>query len=258
MLSRILYFVPHGEAMSALFRDSRHTVPAPCLLTALVRFFGLPAGDRKKFKEQMIPPRAAGGANAAIATDPSRYIMEKHRSDFRVYLQGGNLGAILSRITDAFAASISSDPRISAAADAEWVELPDLHDFMARRVFGAVTDVVFDEAFARVCPTLYEDFWAFYEVLPLLLLGIPRWMLPSIWAARDKMHHNFIVWRRWCEAQTPGGAAGAPAGDGGGGGDDIFDPVWGTAMTRRLSKIYEGLGFSDKGVAAAMLSYFSV
>jgi hypothetical protein len=245
MMDRMLYFVSHGESMQALFRDSKHTVPAPCLLSALVLFFGCPEEDAVVFKKQDLEKPNPAHTSGYRGTDPSRHVMELHRDDFKVYLQGQNLSRIMARIDDIFAKSISSDPTIKTD---EWTEFPDLHAFMATRMFDAVTRTVFGDGILEVCPDLYDDFWAFYEALPTLLLKVPRWMNPKIWAARDKMHEDFIRWRHWGEAQ-PGGDSESL---------DVFDPIWGTAMSRRLSKIYEDIGFSEKGVAAAMLSYFSV
>lgn len=247
MIDRLLYFVSHGETMQALFRDSRHTVPAPSLLSALILFFGLPQEDARKFKQQNLQKPDPAQSAGFRGTDPSRHVMELHRDDFKVYLQGQSLGHMMARIDEKFAASISSDPRIKPG---EWAVFPDLHGFMATRMFEAVTRTVYGDGFLEVCPNLYDDFWAFYEALPMLLLKVPRWANPKIWAARDKMHDDFIQWRRWGE-QQPGNQKGS-------GNTELFDPVWGTAMSRRLSEIYEEIGCSETGVAAAMLSYISV
>jgi hypothetical protein len=125
-------------------------------------------------------------------------------------------------------------------------------------MFEAVTRVVFGEGLLRVCPDLYRDFWAFYAALPTLLLKVPRWLNPGVWAARDKMHQNFIDWKRWCEAQPEKETDAGGGGGGGGEKDEVFDPIWGTNMTKRLVRVYADIGLSEKGVAAGLLSYLSV
>jgi hypothetical protein len=102
----------------------------------------------------------------------------------------------------------------------------------------------------RLCPTLYEDFWDFYAALPYLLVRYPRWLAPRSWAKRDKMHAHLARWRDWCNAHGDKKAEEAS--------DDVFDPIWGSAVTRRLVRIYEDLGLSDKAISAAILSFFSV
>jgi len=246
MLDRVLYFVPHGDAMQALFKDSRHLVPAPCLLSALTLFFGLPQEDATIFRTQDLQKSDPALTSGFRGLDPSRHVMELHRDDFKAYLHGYNLSRLMSKIDDIFAESISDPGMVTD----QWAEIPDLHAFMATRIFEAVTRTIFGDGFLAVCPTLYDDFWAFYEALPTLLLKVPRWMNPKVWAARDKMHENFIRWRQWGQSQQEWGLTQDES--------DIFDPVWGTVMSRRLSKIYEDIGFSEKGVAAAMLSYMSV
>ncbi|KAK3305828.1 cytochrome P450 [Chaetomium strumarium] len=264
MMDRILYFVPHGEAMQSLFRDSRHAVPAPALLTALTIFFGLPKEDVRRFKQHDTTKPIAGPGQRSTtpptgfaAVDVSRHAMEQHRLDFRVYLQGQSLQRIMARVLDEFAGSISSsfvDGDGVRIGDG-WTEFPDLHAFVATRMFEAVARVVFGDGLLRVCPDLYRDFWAFYEALPMLLLKVPRWLNPGIWAARDKMHRNFIDWKRWCAAQSE-----LERGDGDVGreDDEVFDPVWGTHMTKRLVRVYADIGLSEKGIAAGLLSYLSV
>jgi len=246
MVDRILYFVPHGDPVLALFKDSRHMVPAPCLLSALTLFFGMPKEDEEKFRTQKIEKSTVAIAPGATAVDPSRHVMEQHRAGFRISLHGSNLNLVMARVTDRYIESIASDAKIKTD---EWSEVPDLHDFMATRIFEAVTRVIFGDGMMKVCPDIYKDFWAFYEALPTLLLKVPRWMNPGSWAARDKMHQNMIKWRHWCERQPRTETVSE---------DDIFDPIFGMAMTRRLSEVYQDIGLGEIGVAAAVLSYFSV
>ncbi|KAK4237564.1 hypothetical protein C8A03DRAFT_34466 [Achaetomium macrosporum] len=195
--------------MQFLFRDSRHAVPAPALLTVLTLFFGLPKEDAD---HRTGTTGLDGTLSGFAAVDVPRQVMEQHRVDFRVYLQGQNLQRIMRCVLDKFGESI------------------------------AVTRVVVGEGLLAVCPDLCRDFWAFYEALPTLLLKVPRWLNPAVWAARDKMHQNLIYWRRWCKAQTESET------DGDGGDDAVFDPVWGTHMTKWLVRVYENLGLSEKGL----------
>ncbi|KAF4435541.1 nacht and ankyrin protein [Fusarium austroafricanum] len=95
-----------------------------------------------------------------------------------------------------------------------------------------------------------EDFWNFYKAFPNISKGLPRWLVPSSYQARDEMHKSFDRWRTWCSENYNWDN------------DELcdaeYEPIWGTQYVRKMIQRHEALGLSDNGVAVVMLGYFFV
>ncbi|KAF4342255.1 Nacht and ankyrin domain protein [Fusarium beomiforme] len=232
-----------GKQIEGLFRDSRGLLPTPSLADALSIFFGLSGKDLEVFNHNRISKYESTVGFHTDHPDTSRRIMEHQKQDFAIYLQGKNLSLVMERFINNVESELSRVPRIGD----DWVNIPDLFSFVSGLIFRANLEALYGEKILQVCPNFCQDFWAFYEGFPYISQGLPRWLAPSSYKARDKMHENFDTWRTWC--------------------DDNFDwnnqdlcnaeyePVWGTQYIRRMVQRHKALGLSRSGVSAAMLGY---
>lgn len=176
--------------------------------------------------------------------DSSRRIIEHQRKDFLVYLRGNNLRSILHR----FLGNLTKQVLIEDVTSSEWIDIPDMYGFMISRLFRAEVKALYGEHIFTVCPTFGEDFWAFYEALPTIAKGLPRWLSPSSYQARQKMLDNFQKWRTSCRESCNLKNTDLS--------DAEYHPTWGTQYIRRMVERHEDLGFTDDGISTAMLGYF--
>ncbi|KAK3934402.1 cytochrome P450 [Diplogelasinospora grovesii] len=102
----------------------------------------------------------------------------------------------------------------------EWAYIPDLYKFITTRIFRAEVEALYGERVFAVCPSFCEDFWAFYDAFPTCNENFD-------WDDKDLYNVK-------------------------------YEPVWGTQYIRKMVKRHEDLGFSDAGIASAMLGYLFV
>ena len=76
----------------------------------------------------------------------------------------------------------------------EWTELSDFWYFVQTLIFPASTETLFGSFFLSLNPTLTEDFWEFDRSVPTLLKGLPCWLSPRAYKARDKMLRAVKKW----------------------------------------------------------------
>jgi hypothetical protein len=172
--------------------------------------------------------------------------MEHQRKDFVRFLQGQNLRSVVERFTNSLVSELSPAAGISH----DWVIVADLFDFMANRILRANVEALYGENILKVCPTFCEDFWAFYRAFPAVSRGLPKWLVPSSYKARDKMRDNFHEWRVWCHRNFDWSDGRLY--------DAEYEPIWGSQYVRRMVIKHEDLGFTDDGVATVLLGYFFV
>ncbi|KAG7038291.1 Nacht and ankyrin domain protein [Colletotrichum scovillei] len=233
-----VYFAFPGEATKDLFRSSRDLVPAPSLLDALTVFFGL-TSDREIFQHDNISAFEIPLGEHTSHPDPSRRIMEHQRKDFATYLNGEHLGSVMTTFTDIFTKSLWPEADESRGA----IALPDLYLFIRNRIFRAEVEALYGEHIFSICPSLCDDFWAFYDAFPVISRQLPQWLFPAHYSTRRKMLLNLHIWRTWCNS-----ASERTSNDG---------LIWGTSYIRRMVQRHEDLGFSDDGISSVMLGYLT-
>ncbi|KAL5603802.1 hypothetical protein FOVSG1_006552 [Fusarium oxysporum f. sp. vasinfectum] len=234
-----------GKQIEALFRRSSSLVPTPSLFDALTIFFGLSGRDIHIFNHDRISTYEASVGFYMDHPDVSRRIMEHQRRDFVHYLQGRNLVFVMERFKN-----LASELSAASEVGPGWGHIPDLFSFLSNLILRANVEALYGEHLLRVCPTFCQDFWNFYKAFPNISKGLPRWLVPSSYQARDEMHQNFERWRTWCSENYDREN------------DELHDvkyePIWGTQYVRKMIQRHEALGLSNNGVAVVMLGYFFV
>jgi hypothetical protein len=232
------YFAMPGEQVRYLFKTSTNLVPTPSLLDALTTFFGLPTQDAATLRQK---PEFS---SVTAPLDLSRQIMQQQRRDFAHYLQGPNLELIIKR----FASNLLREFDLRRLDESGWVHFRDLYGYMTSMIFRAEVEALYGEHIFQVCPTMNEDFWNFYESLPIIAKKAPKWLAPSSYAAQRKMQDNFSKWRIWCTMHSHPGM----------GKYSEYEPLWGCRYVRAMVDRFDGLGFSPTGVATAMFGFLFV
>ncbi|WDK17159.1 hypothetical protein CGRA01v4_08442 [Colletotrichum graminicola] len=248
-LSTILYVLP-GEGVRSLFRASKDLLPVPGIFDALTVFFGLTPADYHVFNHEHISAFEAKKDKrySTFHEDPSRRIMELQRHDFITFLHGENLRVVM----DEFSLNLGQLFRShhSHVPPSEPVNLPDLYVFLRDSIFRAEVEALYGKHMFAICPSLCEDFWAFYEAFPVISRGSPRWLYPAQYLSRDKMLHNLDKWRRWCNSSSHQEDEEL--------GNSVSSPIWGTQYVKNMVRRYEGLEFSDAGASSVLLGFLFV
>ena len=76
----------------------------------------------------------------------------------------------------------------------QWVEYPDLTDFLQRQLFKAATGSLCGPYIFSLNPNFSDDFWEYISHLPTLAKGFPRWWNPGAWKARDRCLAAITKW----------------------------------------------------------------
>lgn len=113
-----------------------------------------------------------------------------HSRTARQHLAGIKGSQLGERYLGLLSRNISADTNIQS----EWLELPDLFVFIQKLVFFAATETICGSSILSLNPTLFEDFWKFYQSIPVLLKSLPRWLCPEAYRRRDRM---LIAMKRW-------------------------------------------------------------
>jgi hypothetical protein len=246
-----VYLAVPGEQVRRLLRSSRHLVPCPSLEDALTVFFGLPELDLRIFDHQIITQFEGLTALKTNFSDPSRRIMAHQRADFAFYFQGRHLQAMATRFLTNLNTNLREGPALSQKPTSQkTTDLCDMYSFLFRHIFRAEVCALYGETIFTVCPNFCEDFMTFYDGIPIISMGMPKWLFPSTYDARKKMLENFKAWRMICHAKFN------PAKH-----DEqgvAYEPVWGSECIRKMVKRHEDLGCSDDGIASIMLGYLFV
>ncbi|KAJ0137844.1 hypothetical protein HZ326_19177 [Fusarium oxysporum f. sp. albedinis] len=238
------YLVSPGDQAMWLLKSGRQTVPTPSLLYAFQTFFGLHREDLKVFEHNNISTAEARLGFSTSHQDPSRRIMEHQRRDFRLHLHGPGLNSIISR----FLAILKSEMFQKTAIGNDWVEVPDLYTFVVSKVFRSEVEALYGQHIFTTCPSLEGDFWTFYDAFPRISLGLPRWLSPSSYRARDRMLESFRLWRMSCEKSR---RINDPTIH-----NSEYDPVWGSQSTQRMLRRFVDLGLTEDGLDTAMFGFF--
>lgn len=246
LIGREIYLAMPGKQIEGLFRRSSSLVPTPSLFDALSIFFGLSGRDVNIFNHDRISAYESNVGSYTDHPDASRRIMEHQRQDFAHYLQGRNLAFVMER----FKKNLSSELSAASEIGHDWDRIPDLFNFLSNCILRANAEALYGEHLLKICPTFCQDFWAFYKAFPDIARGLPLWLAPSSYQARDKMHRNFDHWRTWCSDNFDWDNQELC--------DVEYEPIWGTQYVRKMVQRHQALGFSNNGVAVVMLGYFFV
>ena len=174
------YLVSDAAHFDLLLRGARNLNSTPGIILVLRNMFGLPkeAGDFYAEDNSGIAATPIPGSQVA---PHNRIAHLRHGAAARL-LYGPHLRNMTDRFIKNFTKQIDDYKDIGS----EWVEYPDLVDWLQRFTFQAATTSLMGHHVFRFNPNFSDDFWEFMYYLPTLMRGYPRWMNPSAWKARER------------------------------------------------------------------------
>lgn len=159
----------------------------------------------------------------------------------RQHTTGASLDYLDKRVFETLRRSIGQ--ALSPQAGSTWMEIPDLYAFFEHHVTTAIAETLLGSAIVQSYPRFIEDLWIHIEYTDHFFLGLPRFLIPKAYAARDRLLNNIRHWSRKSQSLRQQNAV-----------DTCWDAVAGSALLQEREKLYgEMPGHDEHGRAAQTL-----
>lgn len=127
------------------------------------------------------------------------------------------------------------------------VQHPDLLEFFERDFALSVVKATCGTLLEKRNPNFAQDLAAYARVTPSLAKGLPRWVSPKAYAARDRVFENIKGWHKVARENFKSSCVDV---------DGDADPFWGSEFIRSRQKMFEGFkGFDADAAAASDLGF---
>ncbi|KAL9123060.1 MAG: hypothetical protein Q9187_000387 [Circinaria calcarea] len=235
------YLVSAPEHFTTLLKASRSLTPKPGIAITMENMFGTPSGAVNLYR--------ADDSGIAPKPLPGTEVRPEHRIYYHQHLAAHKYlsGRPLQQMTERFMAILSRDLDGDGRITHDWKALPDLYTFWQNRVFRSATEALFGPHLLSLNPTFTEEFWMYISATPTLLKGLPRWMIPSAYRARDRVLESIKKWHRFAREHSDYTKTGP---------DDVeWDEYWGS----KYLKVRQNFGramdaMNDNALAAEDLA----
>ncbi|KAL2194105.1 cytochrome P450 [Corynascus similis CBS 632.67] len=231
-----LYYIPHGEAVQAMFKHSRDLSMKPIILLAMRDQLGMLPADVAVFE------RDGSGDSAKPLDgwehmDPARRVFYNQHRDLNAMLNGAALDGIMARFAVNYTTYLRATPLVGG--EGQWTKLPDLYAFLQDAMFHAACRSLLGEHLFELCPDLSRDFWEFDRHMLTYLRRTPRWMAPRAYAARDRVLASLRKWSEHARQTLPYDYPSLR--------EVEYEPVWGSRLMRARAEMFDSAGFSLDG-----------
>ncbi|KAF2753076.1 cytochrome P450 [Pseudovirgaria hyperparasitica] len=142
--------------------------------------------------------------NSGVAPNPIPGTNVKHRVFYHQHLSAHRFltGHNLKRMTERFVDFLSEECYQDRSIGEDWIDMPDLFDFWKTRVLCAAVKALFGTWILKLNPSFQEDFWTYVNATPTLMKGIPRFLAPGAYAARDRVFESIKIWHRYASEHS--------------------------------------------------------
>ena len=224
------YVLSGPENVAAYFKESRDLCTTRRQMVMVQNVFGFPGHllhilvPQKPHLKSMSPP----------GEDVESLV---HRS-INIGLSGAHLDGLAARFQEYLIKQVED---LESEIGSDWTAYPDLTSFVEKQVFEAAIRSTFGTYILSVNPTLAEDFWSHSRFIGTIVLGLPRWLNPAAYRARDKMLENVKRWQKYaaenCDIATLG--------------DVDWEPYYGSKFGRDRQSFLTKRGITDETARAA-------
>ncbi|XXH04103.1 Low molecular weight phosphotyrosine protein phosphatase [Hypoxylon texense] len=220
------YVVSGPEAVTAFFKNTRDLSTTSRGVTIIQNAFGCPAHLAHHFKPRYSPDGTPDEVEQAI-----------HRG-----VQAGLSGPQLEILANRFQIALLN--KIEASRQDignDWTEVPDLCDLVQKYVIESVIYTFFGPYMISLNPHIVEDFLEFNDYIRLLFMGMPRWLIPKAYKARQRMVDSIQRWQKHArENCDPVGLANVD-----------WEPYYGSKFIRERQTLLTRRGILDETARAA-------
>ena len=225
---------PHQNEV--LLRSTKDLSNKPNVMLVVKTLFGIPQNALKWY--------AADDSGTAVKPLPEsttkpedRIFFHQHHSSHK-YLTG----RALNLMTERFVASFSSQVE-NAAFGQEWTDMPGFWAFFRVLMFRASIEALYGPHLLRISPGLPEDFWEWDHYATTLLKGLPRWMIPKAFGARQRALDAIRKWHAFAKEHEDFTNVSAAAPE--------WEPYWGAKIFKARQLYMSKMHFMDAEATAA-------
>ncbi|KAG7002111.1 hypothetical protein G7Y79_00029g064070 [Physcia stellaris] len=190
-----MYIVSGSDNIVTLFKSSRSMSTKPGMIIALRNIFGTSA--------KTIPFYASDDTGMCTKPYPGSTCRVEHRIIYyqqraaHQHLTGPGLLSMAERYMKILAQQFSD---LNLGED--WTDFADLYEFLQIQVAKASIEAMCGKHILRLNPTFIEDLWAFDRSVGTLLKGLPRWLCPRQYSARDKILSGIKKWHAFAHMHS--------------------------------------------------------
>ena len=148
------------------------------------------------------------------------------------FLSGPNLKVLTKRYVDSL-----MDGSALGDIGKEWIHMPDLACFIRDAAFRAGTEALFGTTIFSLTPNLCDLFWNFEYYMRVLSFGLPRWLVPRAYLARDRMIQAMESSHRYACKHSSSSIRGD---------DPDWDSIFGSRYRKRRDAFFSGTEFGDE------------
>lgn len=135
-----------------------------------------------------------GTLDPLIAPDSSRadersQIENAHTILPRKYLSG----PYLDSLSDVYILALRRT-LLERIHEKTWIRIEDLWTFFQQVTTVATMECLFGSVLLQQNPDFMGDYWAFDNSAEDYVRGFPRFLVPSTYATRDRLHENLMTW----------------------------------------------------------------
>ena len=190
-----MYIVSGSDNIVTLFKSSRSMSTKPGMIIALRNIFGT--------SPKTISFYASDDTGMSTKPYPGSTCRVEHRIIYyqqnaaHQHLTGPGLLSMAERYMKVLAEQLS-DLKLGE----DWTDFADLYEFLQIQVAKASIEAMCGKHILRLNPTFIEDFWAFDRSVGTLLKGLPRWLCPRQYSARDKILSGIKKWHAFAHMHS--------------------------------------------------------
>ncbi|KAK4171530.1 cholesterol 7-alpha-monooxygenase [Triangularia setosa] len=233
-LGKDVYLIHDRETIRKVIKHQTLSSPMDLYIFSLKYMFGMPKRGLDAYRKDDSGPlsKPYHGSNVA-PQDRIDYML--HENFIRQW-SGPHHSTTTQRFKRALVARFDS-----VGLDNQWEPVDDLYDMMAKRVSAALTESIFGPSLLRLNPNFIDDLWKYDDVVPYLVRGFPRWLMPAPYRIRDQLRGQIEKWYAYARENFTADSIEAD-GDG--------DPYWGSEFVRHFQKMLSESGHDDAMLSA--------
>jgi hypothetical protein len=141
--------------------------------------------------------------------------------------------ASLDELVPRFAQNVEKWCEAQSGIGTEWVERPDLFQFVREIIFSCSVDALFGDSLRDLNPNLFSDFFEYDDQINKLAMPTPDWTKRSVIKARNRCHAAMVKWRNNAVEKSKD----IPIDEDN---EPPWNDIWGLTALRRRTKLYDG------------------
>lgn len=223
------YVISGPESVAAYFKESRDLSNSTRNVIIMEKAFGCPRHLLHQFQS---------GAADQNSNDISVQVDQLIHKSVNMGLAGQDLEAVTTHFQEHYTEHLMQS---AAELGNDWVQCEDICSLVEDHVFESAAHALFGPFMLSLNPNLARDFWAFNKYFRPLVVGVPRWLSPAAYKARDTMVESIKRWQRHASLHyTPEELGGVD-----------WEPLWGSKVVRERQVLLTRRRIVDETARAA-------